>query len=66
VQGIFFGPANERQLGFADTRSPNDLREFFTDAPHPYGSPIPAVEDINYFLNLTKGGANEPVAPDND
>ena len=68
VEGIFFGPANERQLGFADARSTNDLREFFTNSAQPYGAPIPAVEDINYFLNLPapKNGANEPVAPDND
>jgi phospholipase C len=68
VQGIFFGPAKERQLGFADARAANDLREFFTDSAQPYGAPIPAVEDINYFLNLPapKNGVNEPVAPDND
>jgi phospholipase C len=68
VQGIFFGPTHERQLGFADARSSNDLREFFTSPSQPYGATIPAVEDINYFLDLPgpKSGANEPVPPDDD
>jgi hypothetical protein len=71
LQGIFFGPTHEQQLGFADARSSNDLREFFTEtAAQPYGATIPAVEDINYFLGLTaakdSGEANAPVPPDND
>ena len=69
IQGIFFGPANEHLLGFADARSTNDLREFFTDTAQPYGATIPAVEDINYFLDMAKPkveDANAPVPPDND
>jgi hypothetical protein len=68
VQGIFFGPTHERQLGFADARSSNDLREFFSSPAQPYGATIPAVEDINYFLSLPgpKGNVNEAVPPDND
>ena len=65
MQGIFFGPAHEHLLGFADKRSTNDLREFFTDSAQPYGNPIPAVEDYTYFTGLPKGKA-EPVPPDND
>ena len=38
IQGIFFGPTHEQQLGFADARSSNDLREFFTDTAQPYGA----------------------------
>ena len=68
VQGIFFGPSHEQQLGFADARSSNDLREFFTSAAQPYGATIPAVEDINYFLDIPapQNGVNEAVPPDND
>jgi hypothetical protein len=68
VQGIFFGPTHEKQLGFADARASSDLREFFTSPAHPYGATIPAVEDINYFLNTPapQNGANEAVPPDND
>jgi phospholipase C len=68
IEGIFFGSAHEQQLGFADARSSNDLREFFTSTAQPYGAAIPAVEDINYFLDLPapKDGANEAVPPDND
>jgi phospholipase C len=68
VQGIFFGPTHEQQLGFADARSSSDLREFFTSAAQPYGATIPAVEDINYFLSLPapKGEVDGPVPPDND
>jgi hypothetical protein len=68
VQGIFFGPTHEKQLGFADARASSDLREFFTSPAHPYGANIPAVEDINYFLNTPapQNGANEAVPPDND
>ncbi len=68
IQGIFFGPTHEQQLGFADARSSNDLREFFTDTAQPYGATIPAVEDINYFLNLPAPSVivNEAVPPDND
>jgi phospholipase C len=68
VQGIFFGPAHEQQLGFADARSSNDLREFFTSPAQPYGATIPAVEDINYFLDLPapQGDAFKAVPPDND
>ncbi len=69
VQGIFFGASHEQQLGFADARSSHDLREFFTGTAQPYGATIPAVEDINYFMDLpapgVKGGS-EPVPPDND
>jgi phospholipase C len=69
IQGIFFGPTHEQQLGFADARSSSDLREFFTDTAQPYGATIPAVEDINYFLDLPTPGAsdtNQAVPPDND
>ena len=68
VQGIFFGPTHERQLGFADARASNDLREFFTSPAHAYGTTIPAVEDINYFLNVPapQNGVDEGVPPDND
>jgi hypothetical protein len=69
IQGIFFGPAHEKQLGFADARSSSDLREYFTDTAQPYGETIPAVEDINYFLGLPASsakGINEAVPPDND
>ncbi|MGO8983336.1 MAG: alkaline phosphatase family protein [Terriglobales bacterium] len=69
LQGIFFGPTHERQLGFADARSSNDLREYFTETTQqPYGATIPAVEDINYFLNLPapQNIQNQAVAPDND
>jgi hypothetical protein len=69
IQGIFFGVSNEHLLGFADARSSNDLREFFTSPAQPYGATIPAVEDINYFLDITKApteDANAPLPPDND
>jgi len=68
MQGVFFGPTHEKQLGFADARSSADLHEFFGTTAQPYGATIPAVEDINYFLNLPapSAGANQPVAPDND
>jgi phospholipase C len=70
MQGIFFGPANEHLLGFADKRSTNDLREFFTGTTaQPYGATIPAVEDIDYFLNspkASKADVNAAVPPDND
>jgi phospholipase C len=68
VQGIFFGPTHEQRLGFADARSSNDLREFFTSSAQSYGATIPAVEDINYFLTLPapKGEVDGPVPPDND
>jgi phospholipase C len=70
IQGIFFGPTHEHQLGFADARSSNDLREFFTETTaQPYGATIPAVEDINYFLNLPQGKAKDATAavdPDDD
>ncbi len=68
IQGIFFGPTHEQQLGFADARSSNDLREFFTDTAQPYGATIPAVKAINYFLDLPAPAviANPAVPPDND
>jgi len=68
VQGIFFGSAHEQQLGFADARSPNDLHEFFSSAAQPYGATIPAVEDINYFLDLPapQREVNQAVPPDED
>jgi phospholipase C len=64
IEGIFFGPANEGQLGFADKRSSSDLREFFTALQQPYGATIPAVEDGNYFLDLPKTAIE--VDPDDD
>jgi phospholipase C len=65
IQGIFFGTANEHLLGFADKRSNADLHEFFTETTaQPYGSYIPSVEDITYFVGLPK--SEEAVPPDND
>ncbi len=66
IQGIFFGTSHEHLLGFADARSSADLHEFFTETTaQPFGSYIPSVEDITYFLDLTK--AEDPeVPPDND
>jgi len=69
MQGIFFGTANEHLLGFADKRSTADLHEFFTETTaQPFGSYIPSVEDITYFLGLTdtKVDGSAPVPPDND
>ncbi len=68
VEGIFFGPTHEQQLGFADARSSNDLREFFTSAPQAYGAAIPAVEDIDYFIDLPapNGVDFQAIPPDND
>jgi hypothetical protein len=62
LEGIYGIP--EGELGVADARAANDLRDFFTGPFRAYTA-VPAEEPASYFLG-PNAQSGPPTAPDND